>query len=146
MKLHELSCFPDERKQKKRRGRGPASGLGCTAGKGNKGQKVRAGSGPAVGFEGGQMPLTRRLPKRGFTNIFKVDYSIVNLERIEAAFPEKEQIGLDDLMALCRSKGPIKVLGQGSISRPVTIEAHKFSSSARQKIEDAGGSVRALEG
>lgn len=146
MKLHELGSFPSERKGRKRRGRGPASGQGCTAGKGNKGQKVRAGSGPAVGFEGGQMPLTRRLPKRGFTNIFRVEYAVVNLERIEAAFPERSEIGLDDLAAITSAKGPIKVLGKGSLSRPVSIEAHRFSQSARKKIEEAGGTVRALEG
>jgi len=146
MKLHELSCFSPERKPRKRRGRGPASGQGCTSGKGNKGQKVRAGSGPAVGFEGGQMPLTRRLPKRGFTNIFRVEYSIVNLERIEAAFPDTSEISLDDLAGLASGKGPVKVLGKGELSRAISVEAHRFSASARKKIEEAGGTARALEG
>ncbi len=104
MKLHELKPFPGEIKAKKRIGRGPASGQGCTAGKGNKGQNARAGKGPAPWFEGGQMPLVRRLPKRGFKNPFKVEYNVFNLEFIEKKFNDKDEITLEDLYKYCKKK------------------------------------------
>jgi large subunit ribosomal protein L15 len=146
MKLHQLFPHPSERKSRKRRGRGPGSGLGCTAGKGNKGQRARAGSGPATGFEGGQMPLSRRLPKRGFTNTFKVRYSVLNVEQLERLFPDRSDISLDDLYTVCSKATPVKILGRGELSRPVSVEAHRFSRQAREKIEAAGGQVKALEG
>ncbi len=146
MKLHELYPFPSEKRARKRRGRGPGSGLGCTSGKGNKGQKARAGSGPAVGFEGGQMPLVRRLPKRGFKNLFQVRYAVINLEQIESHFPDRETVSIDDLSSLCPRNLPIKVLGRGEITRGITVEAHRFSKSAAEKIQHAGGQAKALEG
>lgn len=146
MKLHELYPFPEEKKNRMRKGRGSGSGLGKTAGRGHKGQKARAGGGPAIGFEGGQMPLIRRVPKRGFTNIFSVKYNELNLERIEQAFPEKEEISLQDLYTICSSQKPIKVLGRGEINRKIQIEAHKVSQEAQRKIEQAGGQVKLVEG
>jgi large subunit ribosomal protein L15 len=145
MKLHELYPYPSEARSRKRRGRGPGSGLGCTSGKGNKGQKARAGSGPAIGFEGGQMPLVRRLPKRGFKNRFQVRYAVINLEQIERHFSHRDHITLEDLYTQCPRDLPIKILGRGSIDRNVTVEAHRFSKSAAEKIEKAGGQAKALE-
>lgn len=146
MKLHELYPHSSDRKQKKRRGRGPSSGLGCTAGKGNKGQLARAGSGPAAGFEGGQMPLVRRLPKRGFINLFRADYTVVNIERIMEIFPEADEITIQDLYSIVSSKRPIKILGRGDVQRAIRITAHAFSQKAASKIQDAGGQAVALEG
>ena len=146
MKLHQLYPYPSERQEKKRRGRGPSSGLGCTAGKGHKGQRARAGAGPAPGFEGGQMPLVRRLPKRGFTNTFREEYTVLNLERVMQMFPEKDEISIQDLAAISTSKRPIKILGRGDVHRTVTINAHAFSKQAAKKIEAAGGKAVALEG
>jgi large subunit ribosomal protein L15 len=149
MKLHELRPFAEEKKQRKRRGRGAGTGLGCTAGKGHKGQKARAGGGPSLGFEGGQMPLVRRVPKRGFRSMFPRRYAVVNLEDIERRFPDKTEIGVDDLRAAGSGKSgqiPVKVLARGELSRGVTIEAHQFSKKAREKIEQAGGRAKVLEG
>ncbi|MDZ7760965.1 MAG: 50S ribosomal protein L15 [Desulfovermiculus sp.] len=146
MKLHQLRPFASEKKDRKRRGRGPSSGLGCTAGKGHKGQRARAGSGPAPGFEGGQMPLVRRLPKRGFNNLFRVEYTVLNLERIVQMFPQASEITVHDLSELVSTKRPIKVLGRGEIDRKITITAHAFSKQAVAKIESAGGQAVALEG
>ncbi len=146
MKLHELKAFASERKQRKRKGRGAGSGLGCTAGRGNKGQNARAGQGTPIWFEGGQMPLVRRVPKRGFKNPFRVRYSVINLERIETAFAEQSEVSLDDLMRLNSTRAPIKILGRGELSRPIAIEAHRFSKEARRKIEAVGGQAKALEG
>ncbi|GAB6888570.1 50S ribosomal protein L15 [Desulfothermus okinawensis JCM 13304] len=146
MKLHELKPFPGEIKAKKRIGRGPASGQGCTAGKGNKGQNARAGKGPAPWFEGGQMPLVRRLPKRGFKNPFKVEYNVFNLEFIEKKFNDKDEITLEDLYKYCKKDRPIKILGKGEINKGFKIWAHKFSKSALEKINQAGGEAKVLEG
>ncbi len=146
MRLHELKRYKGEIKARKRRGRGPASGLGCTAGKGNKGQKARAGKGPAPWFEGGQMPLVRRLPKRGFKNPFRVEYEVINLDDIAKKFKGKDEITVDDLYSIKRTRKPIKVLGRGEIDFPVKIEAHRFSKSAVEKIQRAGGQTVALEG
>ena len=141
MRLNDLYPFPEERKGRKRVGRGAGSGLGGTSGKGHKGQNARAGGGVRPGFEGGQMPLQRRLPKRGFKNyLFKVVYTAVNLDDILAAFPDKTEITLEDLMG--RYDGLVKVLGDGEVSRALTVEAHRFSKSAKEKILAAGGSVR----
>ena len=148
MKLHELYPFSEEKKQRKRRGRGAGTGLGCTAGKGHKGQRARAGGGPTLGFEGGQMPLVRQVPKRGFRSPFAKRYTVINLEQIEKRFPDKTQIGVDDLRTASSGKSgeaPVKVLARGEIARGVTIEAHKFSKKAREKIEQAGGQAKALE-
>jgi len=125
---------------RKRIGRGMGSGMGKTATRGHKGQGSRSGSSLMRGFEGGQMPLHRRLPKRGFTNIFRTEYTIVNLDRI--ADLDVKEIGLDDYPKLglaSSKKALIKVLGSGDLKGAVTIHAHKFSKSAAEKIEKAGG-------
>lgn len=146
MKLHEMVASVSEGKARKRRGRGPGSGLGCTSGKGIKGQNARTGGGTRPGFEGGQMPLVRRLPKRGFNNASRVAFSIVNLEMLEQHFPGQEDISLDDLYRICKRKRPVKVLGRGDCSRKVRITAHAFSRSAVEKINQAGGEANSLEG
>jgi large subunit ribosomal protein L15 len=149
MRLDTLYPFPEERKARKRVGRGSGSGLGCTAGKGNKGQNARSGGGVSIGFEGGQMPLQRRLPKRGFSNFpFRIRYSVISLERLALAFDGQTNVSLDDIYArgLARPGALVKILGDGDISFPLVVEAHKFSASAREKLEKAGGAARALEG
>jgi large subunit ribosomal protein L15 len=148
MRLHELYPFAEERKARRRVGRGQGSGLGSTSGKGLKGQKQRSGGGPRPGFEGGQMPLQRRLPKRGFTNIFKAEYTVINLDRLLECFTGKEEISLEDIYArgLAKAGEAVKILGRGDPSSPLKVEAHKFSASAREKLEKSGGAARALEG
>lgn len=144
MNLHELYPFPEERKARKRVGRGSASGWGCTAGRGNKGQNARSGGGVRPGFEGGQMPLQRRLPKRGFNNYnFRTEFAVINLDRLQAAFEGKSKISLDDIYerGLCRYGEAVKILGKGEINSALKVEAHKFSKSAAQKIRDAGGEI-----
>lgn len=142
MNLNELYPFPEERKSRKRVGRGSGSGLGCTAGKGNKGQNARAGGGVRAGFEGGQMPLQRRLPKRGFKNApFKVRFEVLNLDRLVEAFPGKSEISLEDIYGrgLVPFGRPVKVLAKGDVTVTLKVEAHKFSRSAVEKIRQAGG-------
>ncbi|MGB8261410.1 MAG: 50S ribosomal protein L15 [Terracidiphilus sp.] len=132
---------------RKRVGRGMGSGMGKTSTRGHKGQGSRSGTSMMRGFEGGQMPLHRRLPKRGFTNIFRVEYTVVNLDRIAAL--EVSEIALDDYrkLGLASSRKPlIKILGSGELTAPVTIEAHKFSKSAIEKIVKAGGKAVVLGG
>lgn len=148
MRLHELVPFEGERKQKKRVGRGPASGWGCTCGKGHKGQNSRSGGGVPAWFEGGQMPLARRLPKRGFTNRFRVRYEVINLGMLSKAFGDVREISLDDIYSkgLARQARPVKILGDGEVIQGVSIEAHCFSQAAQKKITDAGGTASALEG
>jgi large subunit ribosomal protein L15 len=129
-------------KKRKRIGRGPGSGYGKTAGRGMNGQKSRSGYSRKRGFEGGQMPLTRRVPKRGFTNIFKTEYNIINLDIIEKT--GLDEIKIEDFFEKKLAKnnnGKIKVLGNGTITRKVHIHAHKFSKSAVEKIKEAGGEV-----
>jgi large subunit ribosomal protein L15 len=147
MKLHELYPFPEERQNRKRIGRGRATGQGCTAGKGNKGQNARAGVSERPWFEGGQMPLARRLPKRGFKNFdFKVVYQPINLDRLMAAFEGQDNITLDDIYAkgLAQAGALVKILSQGGISSAVTVEAHRFSAKAAEMITSAGGKVVTL--
>ena len=147
MKLHELYPFPEERVNRKRIGRGRATGQGCTAGKGNKGQNARAGVSMRPWFEGGQMPLARRLPKRGFKNFqFKVVYQPINLDRLLTAFEGKQDITLDDIYArgLAQTGALVKILSQGEVSSAVTVEAHRFSAKATEKIVAAGGKAVAL--
>lgn len=147
MRLNELYPFPEERKTRKRVGRGDGSGFGHTAGKGHKGQNARAGGGVKAGFEGGQMPLQRRLPKRGFKNFdFKVTFEVINLDRLEASFEGKSEITLDDIYGrgLCRYGAPVKILGGGNVSKALTVEAHRFTQSAKAKIEAAGGKITEL--
>lgn len=143
MKLHELSPAKGSKHSKKRVGRGPGSGLGKTAGKGEKGQKSRSGYSRRPGFEGGQMPLLRRVPKRGFTNIWKVELAVINVSDL-ADF--EGDITPDALVerGLVRRGKQIKVLGNGELSKAVTVSAHKFSASARAKIEAAGGRCEEL--
>ena len=129
---------------RKRVGRGMGSGMGKTSTRGHKGQGSRSGSSLMRGFEGGQMPLHRRLPKRGFTNIFRTEYTVINLTRIASVAAEKKvtEIGIDDYkkLGLCSSKKElIKILGNGELTAAITITAHKFSKSAQEKIEKAGG-------
>jgi large subunit ribosomal protein L15 len=144
MKLNDLSPAPGSKQKRKRVGRGPGSGLGKTAGRGHKGQKSRAGFSRQAGFEGGQMTLIRRVPKRGFTNIFKQSYAVVNLARL--AKVEETEITPDLLaeLGLVRSGEPVKVLGGGEVGKALKVSAHKFSQSARTKIEAAGGSCEEL--
>ncbi|EPR42639.1 ribosomal protein L15 [Desulfovibrio sp. X2] len=147
MQLHELYPFPEERQTRKRVGRGKGSGLGKTSGKGHKGQRARSGGGKKAGFEGGQMPLQRRLPKRGFKNLTRVEYAPVNLDTLLAAFEGVSEITVEAIYekGLCAERLPVKVLGRGELSAAVTIEAHRFSGSAKEKIEKAGGTAKALE-
>ncbi|MCB1054995.1 MAG: 50S ribosomal protein L15 [Acidobacteria bacterium] len=143
MKLHDLSPAKGSTQKKKRVGRGPGSGLGKTSGKGHKGQKSRSGYSGRPGFEGGQMPLVRRVPKRGFHNLFRREVAIVNLSQLEAF---EGEVSPDALLeaGLVRSGLPVKVLGDGEISKALKVSAHKFSKSARAKIEAAGGSCEEL--
>ena len=132
---------------RKRVGRGMGSGMGKTSTRGHKGQGSRSGSSLMRGFEGGQMPLHRRLPKRGFTNIFRTEYTIVNLDRI-AGLGVKE-IAIEDYLRLglaSSKKAPIKILGSGELTAAVTVHAHKFSKSAAEKIEKAGGKAVVVGG
>lgn len=143
MKLHELKPAPKSRKLPKRVGRGVGSGQGKTAGKGSKGQNSRSGGGTRPGYEGGQMPIHRRLPKRGFTNIFKKEIAVVNIRDLKRF----ESGSLVDEAALVRTglvSGPrdgIKLLAQGDIDRPLTVKVDYASRSAKAKIEAAGGTV-----
>ena len=140
MKLSDLHPVKESRKSRKRVGRGPGSGYGKTAGRGTKGQKSISGYSQKRGFEGGQMPLHRRLPKRGFTNIFRKEFSEVNLDKLERI--KKQEIKLKDLKEagiIKRESENIKILGRGDISSAKTIHAHRFSQSALKKIEKAGG-------
>ena len=130
----------------KRVGRGPGSGHGKTAGRGNKGQKSRSGYQHQRGFEGGQMPLHRRVPKRGFTNIFRVEYDIVNLSDLNR-FEAGQEVTPEALasLRLARKSRKVKILGDGEIGKPLTVSAHKFSASAQAKIEAAGGRCEVIE-
>lgn len=140
MNLSNLHPAKKSRKNRKRIGRGPGSGYGKTAGRGSKGQKSISGFSRKRGFEGGQMPLHRRLPKRGFTNIFRKEYSVVNLARLEKM--AKDEITINDLIEagiIKKEAEKVKILGHGEIASSKTIHAHKFSLCAQKKIEDAGG-------
>ena len=142
MKLHELSPAAGSTKERKRIGRGAGSGQGKTAGKGHKGQKARAGRGMRPGFEGGQMPLQRRLPKRGFNNIFRKEIAIVNVSDIDAAFDNGAVVTIDALVEkglVKKELDGVKVLGHGEVSKSLTVQANAFSESAKQKLEAAGG-------
>jgi len=149
MRLHELYPYPEESRDRKRVGRGHASGQGGTSGKGHKGQNARSGGGTPAHFEGGQMPLARRLPKRGFKNaLFRVIYQPLAVGRIAAAFEGQTEITLDDIYAkgLVRKGCLVKVLADGELKVALTIEAHRFSKSAAEKITAVGGTAKALEG
>jgi large subunit ribosomal protein L15 len=138
--VHSLGPASGATHYRKRVGRGPGSGHGKTAGRGNKGQKSRSGYRHQRGFEGGQMPLHRRVPKRGFTNIFRVEYDIVNvaaLDRFDANVKVTPELLVEQQLA--RKSRPVKILGDGEIAKPLAVSAHKFSASAQAKIEAAGG-------
>jgi large subunit ribosomal protein L15 len=147
MKLHELKPARGSTKRRKIVGRGRGSGHGTTAGRGGKGQTARTGSSIPAWFEGGQMPLIRRLPKRGFTNIFKKEYAIINVETLERFEPGQEvtpELLVSKGLLRARNDG-VKVLGEGALTKPLTVHAHKFSQSAAVKIEAAGGKVQVIE-
>jgi large subunit ribosomal protein L15 len=147
MELNNLKPKKGSRHAKKRVGRGPGSGHGKTAGRGEKGQKSRSGFSRQPGFEGGQMPLHRRLPKRGFTNIFKRDYAVVNISDLER-FDNGATVGEAELRKAGLVKGQhdgIKVLGDGKLSKKLTVSATKFSATAKKQIEAAGGSCQEIQ-
>ena len=142
--LSGLSPAKGSTHKKKRVGRGPGSGLGKTAGRGEKGQKSRSGYSRMLGFEGGQMPLHRRLPKRGFTNVFKKQWLEISLTALDRHFSANEEVSpelLHDRGLIKKAKHDVVVLGSGALSKPLRVSAHRFTKSAREKIEKAGGSV-----
>ena len=146
MKLHELSPAPGSAKEAWRKGRGPGSGNGKTAGKGYKGQNARSGGGVRPGFEGGQLPLYRKLPKRGFKNRFAVNYAIVNVETLNK-FEDGAVVNLEALIAagiISKPLDGLKVLGNGEITKKLTVEASVFSATAKEKIEAAGGKTEVV--
>ncbi|MBQ8348178.1 MAG: 50S ribosomal protein L15 [Ruminococcus sp.] len=146
MKIHELTPAPDSNKAVKRIGRGHGSGNGKTAGKGHKGQNARSGGGVRIGFEGGQMPLTRRIPKRGFKNIFATKYAIVNVSDLNK-FKDGTVVDTELLMASGLVKkvyDGVKILGNGELTSNLTVKAAKFSQSAIEKIEKAGGKAEVM--
>ena len=148
MELHDLHPAPGAKRSRKRVGRGPGSGNGKTAGKGHKGQKSRSGYSRRYGFEGGQMPLVRRLPKRGFTNIYRVEFQVVNLRDLDRVFADGDIVSPEALVEKGLARGGkrlIKVLGDGKLQKKLTVKVHKFSASARAGIENAGGSCEVVE-
>ena len=147
--LNTLKPAKGSTHKKKRVGRGPGSGLGKTAGRGEKGQKSRSGYSRKVGFEGGQMPLHRRLPKRGFTNIFKKRWVEISLASLEQHFDADAEITpevLHDRGLIKKAKFDVVVLGNGEVSKPLRVSAHRFTKSAHEKIEKAGGAVVQIGG
>jgi large subunit ribosomal protein L15 len=146
MKLHELSPAKGSTHVAKRKGRGPGTGNGKTAGRGHKGQKARSGGGVRVGFEGGQMPLARRVPKRGFNNIFAKPLETINVSVLQA-FDDGAEVGADELLTagiISKCKYGLKVLGNGNITKKITVKATAFSESAKAKIEAAGGKAEVV--
>ncbi len=147
MNLHDLSPMEGSKKARKRIGRGPASGQGKTAGKGHKGQKARSGGSIRPGFEGGQMPLQRRVPKRGFTNIFRTEYATVNVADLEARFEDGADVDVDAIVAsglLKKTLDGVKILGNGEITKKLNVKANAFSDTAKAKIEAAGGKAEVM--
>lgn len=146
MKLHELSPAAGSRQERKRVGRGTSSGMGKTSGRGHKGQNARSGGGVRPGFEGGQNPLYRRLPKRGFTNPTRKEYAIVNIEDLNnlAADTEVTPEFLFENGIVKNAKSGIKILGNGELTVKLTVKANKFSQSAVEKIEAAGGKIEVI--
>jgi large subunit ribosomal protein L15 len=144
--LHELRAAVGSTKNRKRKGRGRASGHGKTSGRGTKGQNSRSGGGTRLGFEGGQMPLYRRLPKRGFTNIWGTEYSILNVDDLNIF--ETGSVVTPELLkeagVIRQIKDGVKILGEGSIEKSVTVKAHKFSKTAVEKIEAVGGKAEVI--
>ena len=146
MKLHELKAAGGSTKNPKRKGRGTGTGNGTTAGRGMNGQKSRSGGGGRLGFEGGQMPLYRRLPKRGFTNIWGTEYTVLNvdaLNKFEAGTVVTPEM-LKEAGLVKQVKDGIKILGDGKLEKNLTVQAHKFTKTAVEKIESAGGKVEVI--
>ena len=146
MQLHNLFPFPEERKTRRRVGRGAGSGLGGTSGKGHKGQNARAGGGVRPGFEGGQMPLQRRIPKRGFKNIFATKYASVNVE-VLSRFEDGAVVdtkALQDAGIVKKTYDGVKFLGRGEVTKKLTVKAAAFSEGAKSKIEAAGGKAEVV--
>jgi large subunit ribosomal protein L15 len=146
MRLNKLFPAPKSIKKRKRVGRGCSSGHGFTSGRGSKGQNARAGGGVKASFEGGQMPLYRRIPKRGFNNIFKKDYSIVNIEKLNM-FNDGDIVSSKELISkgvIKKVVDGIKILGKGSLTKKLTIKANKFSQKAVKEIESAGGKIEVV--
>ena len=146
MKLHELKAAGGSTKNPKRKGRGTGTGTGTTAGRGMNGQKSRSGGGVRLGFEGGQMPLYRRLPKRGFTNIWGTEYTVLNVDALngfEAGTVVTPEM-LKEAGLVKQVKDGIKILGDGKLEKNLTVQAHKFTKSAVEKIESAGGKVEVI--
>ncbi|EFI85230.1 50S ribosomal protein L15 [Listeria grayi] len=146
MKLHELKPSEGSRKERNRVGRGTGSGNGKTSGRGHKGQKARSGGGVRLGFEGGQLPLFRRLPKRGFTNINRKEYAVVNvgtLNRFEDGTEVTPEL-LIETGVISNAKSGIKVLSEGKIEKKLTVKANKFSAAAKEAIEAAGGQTEVI--
>jgi large subunit ribosomal protein L15 len=147
MDLSNLKPAQGSKHSKKRVGRGPGSGNGKTAGRGHKGAQSRSGYSYKRGFEGGQMPLHRRVPKRGFNNIFRIEYAVVNLDQLDAQFEKGATVSPETLReaGLIRGKRlPIKVLGRGDVTKALTVQAHKFSGKAAEKLAAAGGTAEAI--
>ena len=147
MELHELSPAPGSRKEAWRKGRGHATGNGKTAGRGHKGQKARSGGGVRVGFEGGQMPLARRVPKRGFNNIFAKPLESVNVSVLNDRFEDGAEIDAQVLLdsgVLSKCEYGVKILGNGELTKKLTVRAKAFSASAKEKIEAAGGKAEVV--
>jgi large subunit ribosomal protein L15 len=147
MKLGELSGAAGSKKQVKRIGRGIGSGQGKTAGKGHTGQKARAGRGMRVGFEGGQIPLQRRLPKRGFHNIFGKEFAVVNLDSLETAFENDAVVDIEALRKgglIKKTLDGVKILGNGSITKKLTVQVNAYSASAKAAIEAVGGKAEVI--
>ncbi len=147
LSLNNLKPAAGSTHKKKRVGRGPGSGLGKTAGRGNKGQKSRSGYSSKIGFEGGQMPLQRRLPKRGFTNIFKKEWLEISLSKIEDNFNAGDEVTpeiLHERGLIKKAKHDVVILGNGEISKALNISAHRFTKTAKDKIEKVGGSATVI--
>ncbi len=146
MKISDLKPAPGSTKSRKRLGRGPGSGHGKTSGKGHKGQASRSGGTKPAWFEGGQQPLTRRVPKRGFTNIFRQEYSIVSLERLEKFDADSviSPLSLLEAGVIKKKLQRVKILSDGVLTKPLVVSAHKFSKKSVEKIEAAGGRVEIL--
>lgn len=145
--LHDLRPNPGSTHNRKRVGRGPGSGSGKTSGRGEKGQKSRSGFSRKPGFEGGQMPLFRRLPRRGFNNIFRVEYAVLNLQQLEG-YRAGTTVGPEEFVAKGfigkNEKDGVKVLGKGKLTKALTVKAHRFSASAKEAIEKAGGKAELI--
>lgn len=144
--LHDLSPTKGSHRDRKRVGRGPGSGTGKTAGRGQKGQKARSGASIPAGFEGGQMPLHRRIPKRGFHNFTRVEYQVVNVGDLARVEGDVSPGSLHAAGLVGSGRKPVKILGTGEVESALTVEAHAFSRSAREKIEAAGGTATVLGG